>query len=108
MPPESKDDRITLFSVYKCGYMRVFVPETNSHFQVSQRASVIDMPGAFVNWRSVHYVNRNSFIFAAKASAMTHGYAPGADAVHSGGVALDGNESTAFYKLSQVIFAVFF
>lgn len=32
----------------------------------------------------------------------------GADAVHSGGVALHDYESTASYKLSQVIFAVFF
>jgi fumarate reductase subunit C len=31
-----------------------------------------------------------------------------ADAVYSGGVALHGYESTAFYKLSQVIFAAFF
>jgi hypothetical protein len=36
------------------------------------------------------------------------GYATVADAVYSGGVALHGYESTAFYKLSQVIFAAFF
>ena len=58
-----------------------------------QRASVIDISGTFVNWCSVHYVNRTSFAFAA---------------VYSGGVALHGYESTAFYKLSQVIFAAFF
>lgn len=31
----------------------------------------MDMPGAFVNWRSGHYVDRTSFTFAGMPSAMT-------------------------------------
>ncbi len=73
-----------------------------------QRASVIDISGTFVNWCSVHYVNRTSFAFAGMTLCHGEGYATVADAVYSGGVALHGYESTAFYKLSQVIFAAFF
>jgi hypothetical protein len=72
-----------------------------------QRASVIDISGNVRELRSVHYVNR-TFAFAGMTPAMAKADATVADAVYSGGVALHAYESTAFYKLSQVIFAAFF
>ncbi len=41
-----------------------------------QRASVIDISGTFVNWCSVHYVNRTSFAFAGMTPAMAKAMRP--------------------------------
>ncbi len=41
-----------------------------------QRASVIDISGTFVNWCSVHYVNRTSFAFAGMTPAMANDFPP--------------------------------
>ena len=65
------------------------------------------MPRTFVDWRSVYFVDGASFTFYEYGVCHDVGCAIGADAVHSGGVALHDYENTAFYKLSLAIFSVF-
>ncbi|GHO16649.1 hypothetical protein MY011_28820 [Escherichia coli] len=57
-------------------YESFFVPETKSPSQCPRERLLSIFRERFVNWCSVHYVNRTSFAFAGMTPAMAKAMQP--------------------------------